>query len=99
MMKNTEILVAMLLTFNSNLGGAMLYGRADFPQCENISDSSEMYQCRLKECGYDENPGKCSEYDLMYYMPLLIKTGISLMIFIILLISVLIVKEVNKSII
>ena len=84
MMKIIGILVTMLLGFNVEA--------LNFSTC--AGNYYERDQCRAKVCGYDNNPGDCASYDFLYYAAVASQTGIALMIFIILLISVHIVKEV-----
>ena len=97
MMESIGIIVTILLTCYCNFGRAQSY-YGDFPQCDDdVLNASERNQCRLKVCGYDKDPNQCIRYDTGYHLALIMKTGISLMIFIIFLISVLIVKEVNES--
>ena len=95
MMKIIGILVSMLLTFNVEA--------LDFSKCENSANSTkylnynERNQCRAKVCGYENYHGDCTSYEFLHYAAVASKTGIALMIFIILLISIHIVKEVIES--
>ena len=96
MIRNIGILVSMLLAFHFNVGGA----EYDFPRCDNITVNSQLEyglkrQCEAEECGYDQNLETCNSYDLMYHGALAMKTGIALMIFVILLIIVSIVNMVK----
>ena len=44
------------------------------------------------QCGYDKDPGECASYDFLYYADIASKTGITLMVFIIILIGIHIIK-------
>ena len=90
MVRTIGILVSMLLAFNVEA--------LDFSTCEDSTNYYERNQCRAKVCGYDNNPGDCASYDFLHYAAVASQTGIALMIFIILLISIHIVKEVIESI-
>merc|ERR1712137_829259 len=83
MVKTIVILVSMLLAFNVEA--------LNFSTC--AGSYYERDQCRAKVCGYDNNPGDCASYDFLHYAAVASQTGIALMIFIILLISIHIVKE------
>ena len=49
------------------------------------------------QCGYDKDPGECASYDFLYYADIASKTGITLMVFIIILIGIHIIKEVYTA--
>ena len=95
-MKTIGILVSMLLfAFNFNVEAL------DFSTCEDSTNYSNYYerrQCRAKVCGYDNSPEDCVSYKFLHYAAVASQTGIALMVFIILLISIHIVKEVIEQI-
>lgn len=92
-MKTVGILVSMLLlAFNFNVEAL------NFSTCDSTFNYYERNQCRAKICGYDDNPAVCTSYQFLHYAAVASQTGIALMVFIILLITVHIVKEVIEQI-
>ena len=95
-MKTTGILVSILvLAFNFNVDAL------DFSTCDDTTSYPNYYerrQCRAKVCGYENSPEDCASYEFLHYAAVASQTAIALMVFIILLISTHIVKEVIEQI-
>ena len=86
-MKNIGILVPVLLAFLLNVEAL------DFSSCDNLS-WRDRESCESEVCGYGPRSSDCTSIEFLHYGQVASKTGISLMVFIILLIVVVIIEKV-----